>query len=446
MKPIEINIENTFDYIGEKTVFSLEKEINSRLDDVHKKTGKGSDFLGWVELPDNISKSEIKEIENAAKNFKDHCEIVVVIGIGGSYLGARAVIEALSGSFSHLHSNRKNPLVLYAGHNITQDYLHELVELLNDKSFGIIVISKSGTTTEPALAFRFLQRQLEGKAGKKEAQNRIVAVTDKKKGALRKLAEQENYQTFVIPDNIGGRYSVLTPVGLLPIATAGFDIKELVNGARQMKPLTEKTKTAQNPASLYAATRFALYKEGKTNEIMVNYTPKLHYFTEWWKQLYGESEGKEHKGIFPAGVDNTTDLHSMGQYIQEGLRNLFETVLFVNEPDNKLSVPFDEQNLDNLNYLAYKRVVDINKMAQLGTMLAHVEGGVPNILIDIPRLNENSLGQLIYFFEKACAISGYMLGVNPFDQPGVEAYKRNMFALLGKPGFEKETEKLKDRL
>ena len=371
----------------------------------------------------------------------------VVIGIGGSYLGSKAVIDALSDSFSHIKGSFESPIVLFAGQNISEDYLFELRDLLDSKEWACAVISKSGTTTEPALAFRLLKQDLEERYGVEEARKRIIAITDEERGALRSLATTEGYKTFVIPDNVGGRYSVLTPVGLIAIAIAGFDVRELVNGAKSMEIACGiDVPFEENIASQYAAARNALYKKGKKVEIMVNYNPKLHFIAEWWKQLYGESEGKESKGIFPASVDFSSDLHSMGQYIQEGERILFETVLSVNQVNNEVLVPEDQADLDKLNFLAGKRVDYINKMAELGTSIAHVDGGVPNIRISIPQLNEYYLGQLIYFFEIACGISGYILDVNPFDQPGVEAYKKNMFALLEKPGFEKETAEIKARL
>ena len=406
-------------------------------------TGKGNDFLGWVNLPSQIETTEIDQIKAIASEFQQKMEIVVVIGIGGSYLGSKAVIEALSNSFQPIVKDRKHPLVLFAGQNISEDYMVEMLEVLEEKSFGLVIISKSGTTTEPALAFRFLKKELETRYGKAEASHRIVAITDAEKGALRTLSTQENYRTFVIDDNIGGRYSVLTAVGLLPIAIAGFDVDELINGAKKQEADTKQSNSFDtNLAAQYAVVRNLLYAQEKDIEILVNYHPKLQYFSEWWKQLYGESEGKELKGIFPASVNNTADLHSMGQYIQEGRRNLFETIISINEPNKKLIIESDEANLDQLNYLTGKRVDEVNKMAELGTLLAHQEGGVPNIRIEIEKLNEFALGELIYFFEKACGISGYILDVNPFDQPGVEAYKRNMFALLRKPGFEGEAEKL----
>ena len=381
-----------------------------------------------------------------ADSLRQNCDTVVAIGIGGSYLGAKAVIEALSDSFAaYRPATEGNPKVLFAGQNIGEDYLYELQDYLKDKRFGIIVISKSGTTTEPAIAFRLLKEQLERQLGVEEARKRIVAITDAQRGALRRLATEEGYKTFVIADNVGGRFSVLTPVGLLPIAVAGFDIRALIDGAAEMEKMTN-TPDAANPAFLYAETRNALYQAGKKTEILVNYNPKLHYFGEWWKQLYGESEGKDNLGIFPAAVDNSTDLHSMGQWIQEGERTIFETVISVQESAHEKLIPSDEANLDGLNYIAGKHIDEVNKMAELGTRIAHVDGGVPNILITLPALEEKYLGQLIYFFEKACGISGYILGVNPFNQPGVEAYKRNMFALLAKPGYEKETEAIKARL
>ena len=360
-------------------------------------------------------------------------------GIGGSYLGARAVIEGLGNSFAWLVNDKKNPTILFAGNNIGEDYLFELTSYLKDKKFGVINISKSGTTTETALAFRLLKKQCEDQRGKEEAKDVIVAVTDAKKGAARTCADKEGYKSFIIPDNVGGRFSVLTPVGLLPIAVAGFDVKQLVAGAAEMEKACGKDVAfEENPAAIYAATRQALYTQaGKKIEIVCNFQPKLHYFAEWWKQLYGESEGKDQKGIFPAACDFTTDLHSMGQWIQQGERSIFETVISVETPNEKLLFPHDDENLDGLNFLEGKRVDEVNKMAELGTRLAHVDGGVPNILVNVPELNAYYLGQLIYFFEKACGISAYLLGVNPFNQPGVEAYKSNMFKLLGKPGFSK---------
>lgn len=447
MQHIKLSIEKAFGFVSEQAVANYKTQVTNANAALHNGTGKGSDFLGWLNLPTSIDEAHLADVENTAKILRDNCEIVVVIGIGGSYLGAKAVIDALSNSFDWLQTERTSPAVVYAGQNIGEDYLYELQELLKNKKFGIISISKSGTTTEPALAFRLLKTQLEEQQGKEAAKNLIVCVTDKARGALRTLATQEGYKTYVIEDNIGGRYSVLSPVGLLPISVAGFDIRKLVEGAVTMEKLCgEGVSFEENPAAQYAAVRNELYKSGKTTEILVNFHPKLHYIGEWWKQLYGESEGKENKGIFPAAVDFTTDLHSMGQWIQEGERNIFETVISVNEPNHTKIFPHDEANLDGLNFLSGKRVDEVNKMAELGTMIAHVDGGVPNLKIELPKLNEYYLGELLYFFEKACGISGYVLGVNPFDQPGVEAYKKNMFALLDKPGFEAETKAIKARL
>ena len=447
METIQLNIDKALGSVTKEQVFAYEKEVAESMEKLHKGTGKGNDFLGWLHLPSSITDAHLSEIEAAAKQLRERCEIVVVIGIGGSYLGAKAVIEALSDTFAQIKGNGNNPQVLFAGQNIGEDYLYELQQVLAGKQFGLINISKSGTTTEPAIAFRLLKKQLEAKVGKEEAKHRIIAVTDAARGALRKLADMEGYKTFVIPDNVGGRFSVLTPVGLLPIAVAGFDIRSLVSGAASMEQLCgAEVPFEKNPAAIYAATRNALYKTGKKIEILVNFNPKLHFFAEWWKQLYGESEGKDHKGIFPASVDFTTDLHSMGQWIQDGERSIFETVLSVNKMKYNVTIPTDEDNLDGLNFLAGKRVDQVNKMAELGTQIAHVDGGVPNLRIEMPEITEKYLGELIYFFEKACGISGYLLGVNPFDQPGVEAYKKNMFALLEKPGYEEETKAIKAKL
>jgi glucose-6-phosphate isomerase len=447
MKSIQLDFTRTLNFISRESISSYTAEAENNNRALHHKTGKGNDFLGWVNLPSSITDHQIAEIEETAGKLKaKKLDLLVVIGIGGSYLGAKAVIDALSDSFAALKPS-DNPLVLYAGQNIGEDYLFELRELLKAKEYALIVISKSGTTTEPAIAFRLLKQDLEDKYGRAESRERIVAVTDASKGALRKLADSEGYKTFIIPDDVGGRYSVLTPVGLIAISVAGFNIRQLVKGAANMEALTSAAVPFHlNPAAQYAALRNELYRNGYLIEIMVNYNPKLHYFAEWWKQLYGESEGKEEKGIFPASVDFTSDLHSMGQYIQEGERKLFETVISIESPDREVDIPVDPDNLDGLNFLAGKRVDEVNKMAELGTAIAHVDGGVPNILIRVPRLDEYYLGQLIYFFEKACGISGYLLGVNPFDQPGVEAYKKNMFALLEKPGFEAETKAIKERL
>ncbi|HHU57843.1 MAG TPA: glucose-6-phosphate isomerase [Bacteroidales bacterium] len=447
MQKISIDFSKTKGFIADGAVQQIEKEVLAAQQKLHDKSGAGNDFLGWLNLPSSITAEHLKEVKATAERLSKQSEVVVVVGIGGSYLGARAVIDALSNSFDFLQSERKAPVVVYAGQNIGEDYTAELLDLLSNKDFSVVVISKSGTTTEPAIAFRLLKELLEKKYPAAEVKERIVAITDASKGALRTLADREGYQTYVIPDDVGGRYSVLTPVGLLPIAIAGLDIEQLVKGAVDMETATAPgVAYDQNPSTLYAAVRNLLYQKGKTTEILVNYHPKLHFLAEWWKQLYGESEGKENKGIFPAAVDFTTDLHSMGQWIQEGERNIFETVISVEGANRKLEVPSDKDDLDGLNYLAGKRIDEVNKMAELGTLVAHVDGGVPNIRISVPQLNEYYIGQLIFFFEKACGISGYVLGVNPFDQPGVEAYKKNMFALLGKPGFEKETEALRKRI
>jgi len=447
MIDLKVEYNRALEVISKKDIFDFQGEIINNYNLLRGKTGKGSDFLGWVDLPNEVNNELITKIEKLATEIRSKSRIFVVIGIGGSYLGARAVIEALSNSFSQLDKNGDNPVIVYAGQNISEDYMAELLEVLDNNDYSLTVISKSGTTTEPAVAFRILKGHLENKYGKVEAKLRIIAITDKERGALKQLADEEGYETFVVPDDVGGRYSVLTPVGLLPIAVAGFNIRDLLDGAIKMKAHIEKSpKIEDNPVWAYAAARNALYNVGKTIEITVNYEPKLYYFTEWWKQLYGESEGKENKGIFPAGVSFTTDLHSMGQYIQEGLRNIFETVISVEKSINELLVPMDDKNLDGLNYIAGKPLHKVNHMAETGTTLAHVDGGVPNLRIIIPEISENTLGQLIYFYEMGCAVSGYILDVNPFDQPGVEAYKKNMFALLGKPGFEKETEAINKRL
>lgn len=444
---ITLDIKKTLDFVSEETIASFKPAVKAAHEALENGSGLGNDFLGWLHLASSTTKEELSLIKETAQVLKDNCDVVVVTGIGGSYLGARAVIEALSNSFDLYLENRKNPIILYAGHNISEDYLFELVEFLNDKRFGVINISKSGTTTETALAFRLLKKQCEEQRGKAIAKKVIVAITDGSKGAARVTADKEGYQSFVIPDNVGGRFSVLTPVGLLPIAVAGFDIDQLIAGAAEMeKACALDVPFEKNPAAVYAATRNALYQSGKKIEILVNYTPKLHYVSEWWKQLYGESEGKENKGIFPAAVDFSTDLHSMGQWIQEGERTIFETVISVEKVNNELRVPEDKDNLDGLNYLAGKRVDEVNKMAELGTQLAHVDGEVPNMRIVMPNLNERSIGQLLYFFEIACGISGYILGVNPFNQPGVEAYKSNMFALLNKPGYEEESKAIQAKL
>ncbi len=448
MKNISLDITKAAQFLSEGAVKAYEPKVKAAQEDLENGTCPGNDFLGWLHLPSSITPQFLDEVQAVANTLREKCEVIVVAGIGGSYLGARAIIEALGNSFAWLVGDKTNPTIVFAGNNIGEDYLFELSEYLKDRRFGVINISKSGTTTETALAFRLLKKQCEEQRGKTEAKDVIVAITDAKRGAARAAADKEGYKTFVIPDNVGGRFSVLTPVGLLPIACAGFDIKALVNGAADMEKATAPSVPfAENIAAQYAAVRNALYTEkGKKIEIMVNYQPKLHFIAEWWKQLYGESEGKEHKGIFPASCDFTTDLHSMGQWIQEGERSIFETVISVEQPAKKLLFPNDDENLDGLNFLAGKRVDEVNKMAELGTLLAHVDGGVPNIRISVPELNEYYIGQLIYFFEIGCGISGNVLGVNPFNQPGVEAYKKNMFALLDKPGYEAESKAIKERL
>ena len=446
MNNISLNIDKTAGFIAEGAVKAYAPQVQEALEMLEKGTGLGNDFLGWLHLPSSITEEHLNDIQATADTLRELCDVVVVAGIGGSYLGARAVIEALSNNF-HCYLKGNNPAIIYAGHNISEDYLFELTEFLKDKKFGVINISKSGTTTETALAFRLLKKQCEDQRGIDVARKVIVAVTDAKRGAARTTADNEGYKSFIIPDNVGGRFSVLTPVGLLPIAIAGYDIKALVKGAADMEAATApEVPFEENIAALYAATRNALYADGKKIEILVNYQPKLHYVSEWWKQLYGESEGKDGKGIFPASVDFSTDLHSMGQWIQQGERTIFETVISVENTNHSLIVPTDEKNLDGLNFLAGKHVDEVNKMAELGTLLAHVDGGVPNLRIVMPKLDEYYIGQLLYFFEKGCGISGYVLGVNPFNQPGVEDYKRNMFALLGKPGYEEESKAIQARL
>lgn len=448
MKSISLDFTKAASFLGEGAVEAYEPKAKAALEALENNTCPGNDFLGWLHLPSSITPDFLDEVQTVANTLREKCEVVVVAGIGGSYLGARAVIEALSNSFAWLIQDKKNPQILFAGNNISEDYLAELTDYLKGKRFGVINISKSGTTTETALTFRLLKKQCEAQMGKDVAREVIVAVTDAKRGAARTCADKEGYKSFIIPDNVGGRFSVLTPVGLLPIACAGFDIKALVAGATDMEKATDvNVPFGENIAAQYAAVRNALYNEGgKKIEIMVNYQPKLHFIAEWWKQLYGESEGKDGKGIFPASCDFTTDLHSMGQWIQDGERSIYETVISVETPNRELDFPHDDENLDGLNFLAGKRVDEVNKMAELGTRLAHVDGGVPNIRISVPVLNEYYIGQLIYFFEIGCGISGNILGVNPFNQPGVEAYKKNMFALLNKPGYEAESKAIQERL
>ena len=432
---MQLHINNATQFLAEGAIEKYEPQVMAAQQALENGTCPGNDFLGWLHLPSSITHDFIAEIKQVANTLRSKCDAVVVAGIGGSYLGAKAVIAALDDNFSWLKSS-DSPRILFAGNNISEDYLSELINYLSGVRFGIINISKSGTTTETAITFRLLKKMCEDQRGKEEAKEVIVAVTDARRGAARQCADKEGYKTFVIPDNVGGRFSVLTPVGLLPIACAGYDIAALVSGAQDMERQCDiNTPFAENPAAIYAATRNALYASGKKIEILVNYQPKLHFMSEWWKQLYGESEGKQHKGIFPASVDFSTDLHSMGQWIQDGERTIFETVISVDKPNSSLTVPSDDENLDGLNFLAGKHIDEVNHKAEEGTRMAHIDGGVPNLQITIPCLDAYNLGQLIYFFEKGCGISGLVLGVNPFDQPGVEAYKRNMFKLLGKPGY-----------
>ena len=425
--------------IDKKEIMKHKEQVENIHKDLHRRASKEDDFVGWLELPSNYDKKEFKRIQTAAKRINKDSDILLVIGIGGSYLGARAVIEALSSSFYNMQTlkQRKHTLVLFAGNNLSPNYINDLIEVIGDKDFSINVISKSGTTTEPAIAFRIFREILENKYGIDEARRRIYVTTDKEKGALKKLSEEEGYETFVIPDNVGGRFSVLTPVGLLPIAVAGIDIEKLMEGAKLAQDNYNDEKLKYNECYQYAVIRNLLYQDGKTTEVFANYEPKMHYMTEWLKQLFGESEGKEEEGIFPAGIDLTTDLHSMGQYMQQGLRNLFETVLSIESPKSNITINSDDDNLDGLNYLAGKDLDYVNKKAMEGTIEAHVSGGVPNIIFKMEKLDEENLGGLIYFFELACAMSGSILKVNPFNQPGVEEYKKNMFRLLEKPGYTK---------
>ena len=444
-KNISIDLKNAADLVSIEEVIALAQQSRRHLDSLNGGTGAGNDFLGWLSLPEDIA-VQLDRIGKTAKHLRAVSDTTVVIGIGGSYLGARAVIEALSHAFSPMQKSKHHEII-FAGQNICEDFMSDLIEILEGRDYSIIVISKSGTTTEPAIAFRILKDHLERKVGKVKAADRIIAITDSSKGALRSLADLNGYETFVIPDNIGGRYSVLSPVGLLPIAVAGADIGMLVKGAHEMALITRRNRdAASNPSLMYAAARNLILQTGRAVEILVGFTPRLHYFSEWWKQLYGESEGKEGKGIFPASVDFTTELHSLGQYIQEGQRILFETFLSVANTRKKITIPREKDDSDQLNYLAGKRLSEVNNSAETGTILAHNDGKVPVIKINIPELNELYIGQLIYFFEMACAISGYILDVNPFDQPGVEAYKKNMFALLNKPGYEEAGKKLRERI
>lgn len=444
---IEVDISQIPGFVPQDRIAAFEPQVKDALEKLEKGTGQGSDFIGWMDLASRTDRALLDEIMSVAGILRENCDTVVVAGIGGSYLGSRAVIEAFQSSFPQLSDGNGSPAVLFAGQNISEDYLFELLELLKNRRFGVINISKSGTTTETALAFRLLKKQCEEQRGLEMARKVIVSVTDAVRGAAREMAAKEGYRTFIIPDNVGGRYSVLTPVGLLPIAVAGYDIAGLIEGAVVMESRTSsKVPFLQNPSAVYASVRNVLYQSGRKIEILANFCPRLHSFGEWWKQLFGESEGKDGKGIYPSSVDLSTDLHSMGQWIQQGERTIFETVISVEKVKHSLCVPFDAENLDGLNYMAGKHVDEVNRMAELGTRLAHVDGGVPNIRISVPQLDEYCMGQLIYFFEKACGISGYLLGVNPFNQPGVEEYKRNMFALLGKPGYEKESEAIRARI
>lgn len=448
MSQLRFDYQKALSFFGEHELQQMESAVNVAHRQLHEGTGAGADFLGWVELPVQYDREEFARIQAAAKRIQENSDVLIVIGIGGSYLGARATIEALSHTFYNQlpASKRKTPEIYYAGNHISSDYLAHLFDLIEDKDVSINVISKSGTTTEPAITFRLFRDYLEKRYGKEEAKKRIYATTDRAKGALKQVADENGYETFVIPDDVGGRYSVLTAVGLLPIAVAGIDIEELMKGAAAAVERFANPNLMENPSYQYAAVRNLFYRKGKTIELLVNYIPQLQYFSEWWKQLYGESEGKDHKGLFPASVHFTTDLHSMGQYIQEGLRNLIETVVMVEKSHHRVEVTAAENNKDGLDYLVGKDLDFINHKALEGTMLAHTDGGVPNLLVQIPELTPYHFGELLYFFEKACGISGYLLGVNPFDQPGVEAYKKNMFALLGKPGYEEEKAKLESRL
>lgn len=448
MSHVSFTYDKALKFFDQHEVDYLSPFVESAHHMLHEKTGPGNDFLGWIDLPENYDKEEYARIKKSAEKIKNDSDILLVIGIGGSYLGARAALEMLNHSFQNLltKEERKVPQVIFVGHHLSSTYMSELLELLKGKDFSINVISKSGTTTEPAVAFRIFKKYLEEKYGAEEAKTRIYATTDRAKGALKTSADQAGYETFVIPDDVGGRYSVLTAVGLLPIAVSGISIDDMMQGAKDaMHDLAEPT-LANNPAYQYAAVRNVLYNKGKVTELLINYEPSLQYFSEWWKQLFGESEGKDQKGIYPSSANFTTDLHSLGQYIQEGRRNIFETVLHVNAAKKNLTLEAEENDSDGLNYLAGKTINEINDKAFQGTMLAHTDGDVPNLIVELPALDAYTFGYMVYFFEKACAISGYLLGVNPFDQPGVEAYKKNMFALLGKPGFEEEKEALEKRL
>ncbi|MCQ2466264.1 MAG: glucose-6-phosphate isomerase [Clostridia bacterium] len=446
---IKLDVSNVLPFIGgEEAVKRMEPQVKAAHDMLHKKNGPGNDFLGWLDLPTNYDKEEFNRIQKAAAKIRKDSDVLVVIGIGGSYLGARAAIELLNHSFANVASKktRKCPIILFCGNSISATYLADMMDVIEGKDISVNIISKSGTTTEPAIAFRIFKAYMEKKYGKEEAKNRIYATTDKARGALKGLADEEGYETFVVPDDVGGRFSVLTPVGLLPIAVANINIKEIMKGAKDASKEFKKMSVMENPCYQYAAVRNCLLRSGYSTEIMVNYEPSFHYMTEWWKQLYGESEGKDFRGLFPAGVDNTTDLHSMGQFIQEGARMMFETVVQIDKARRSFEIPNDPDNLDGLNFLSGMDMNEVNLKAMQGTVLAHVDGKVPNMVVHMPELTPYWFGQLVYFFEKACGISGYLLAVNPFNQPGVEAYKKNMFALLGKPGYEDQKAALEARL
>ena len=448
MTHVRFDYSKALPFFGEHEITYLQDAVKVAHHSLHEQTGAGSDYLGWIDLPSNYDKEEFLRIQKAAEKIKNDSDVLIVIGIGGSYLGARAAIEMLQHSFYNAlpKEKRKTPQVLFAGNNISSSYMKDLMDLLDGKDWSINVISKSGTTTEPALAFRIFRKMLEEKYGAEEARKRIYATTDKARGALKTLATEEGYESFIIPDDVGGRYSVLTAVGLLPIAVSGANIEDMMSGAAQAREDFSKSELQENAAYQYAAVRNVLYNKGKTIEMLINYEPGLQYFAEWWKQLFGESEGKDQKGIFPSSANFSTDLHSLGQYVQEGRRDLFETVIKVEEARHELTIEKAENDLDGLNYLAGETVDFVNNKAFEGTMLAHTDGGVPNLIVSIPKMDAYTFGYLVYFFEKACAMSGYLLGVNPFDQPGVEAYKVNMFALLGKPGFEEKKAELEKRL
>jgi len=444
---LQFRYKHVTDFLSEEEIHLMQEEVDISHSMLIEKAGKGNEFLGWMDLPAKMDEVLLNKIESDASTIREKAEVVVIVGIGGSYLGARALIEALSSPFYQYKADTANPLVIYAGNNLSQDYHAALLDLLDRKDYKMVVISKSGTTTEPAIAFRLLKNHIEKKYGASEASSRIIAITDDSKGALKSISDKHGYKTYTIPDDIGGRYSVLSPVGLLPVAIAGYDIRQLLSGAAEMRKVcTETSSLIDNPAACYAAIRASLYRLGNQIEILVTYEPQLHFFTEWWKQLFGESDGKENEGLFPAGVQNTSDLHSMGQYIQEGQRMLFETVIHILKPKRSLLIPKDESNLDGLNYLSGKTLHEVNGMAAMATTFAHVDGEVPNLDIFLPAIDERSMGELIYFFEFACGLSGYLSGTNPFNQPGVEKYKNNMFALLGKPGFENETDAIRSRI